>query len=170
MFAGFVTLGNNIVVTVLTKNTSNTPTNAASLPVFRVYGPTALMTNGTGTTSFKDTASVTGATNVSPIVITSNGHGLTTGTRVTITGVLGNTAANGTFQVTFVDTNSFSLDSSTGNGAYTSGGTWNATGLYTATITASAANGYASGTTYAFLSTYTVSSTVMAQLITFTVV
>jgi len=67
---------------------------------------------------------VTGATNASPIVVTSTGHALNTGDAVSISGVAGNTAANGTFTVTKVDANTFSLNGSTGNAAYTSGGTW----------------------------------------------
>jgi hypothetical protein len=66
---------------------------------------------------------VTGATNASPIVITSNGHRLATGDRVAIASVGGNTAANGTWEVTKVNANTFSLNGSTGNGSYTSGGT-----------------------------------------------
>lgn len=65
---------------------------------------------------------ITGATNASPIVITAAGHGLATGNRVVVKGVLGNTAANGFFTVTVVDANTFSLDGSAGGGAYTSGG------------------------------------------------
>lgn len=65
---------------------------------------------------------VTGATNASPIVITSTAHGLVTGDRVTIASVGGNTAANGNWTITKNDANTFSLDGSTGNGAYTSGG------------------------------------------------
>jgi hypothetical protein len=66
---------------------------------------------------------VRGATFESPIEITVSGvSGLTTGDQVTISGVSGNTAANGTWSITVVDTNSFTLDSSTGNGFYTSGG------------------------------------------------
>jgi hypothetical protein len=68
--------------------------------------------------------SITGATNASPIVVASTAHGLVTGNQVTVTGVGGNTAANGTFSVTRVDADHFSLDGSAGNGAYTSGGTW----------------------------------------------
>ncbi len=68
--------------------------------------------------------SIANATNASPIQITSSNHGLSTGERVTISGVVGNTAANGTFNVTVVDANNFNLDGSTGNGAYVSGGTW----------------------------------------------
>ncbi len=66
-------------------------------------------------------------TNASPIVISSANHGLATGQVVTITGVLGNTAANGTWTITVVDQNHFSLNGSTGNGAYTSGGSWTPT-------------------------------------------
>lgn len=67
---------------------------------------------------------ITGATNATPIVVTSNGHGLVTGDGVVIAGVLGNTAANGTWVVTKVNNNTFSLNNSAGSGAYTSGGTW----------------------------------------------
>ncbi len=67
---------------------------------------------------------ITGASNASPIVVTSTAHGLSPGTTVTIVGVLGNTAANGTFTVSKIDANRFSLNGSTGNGAYTSGGTF----------------------------------------------
>lgn len=66
------------------------------------------------------TLAITGATNATPIVITANGHGLSTGARVSITGVLGNTAANGTWTITKVDANTFDLNTSVGNGAYTS--------------------------------------------------
>lgn len=67
---------------------------------------------------------ITGATNTSDIVITSVAHGLFTGAVVTISGVVGNTAANGTFTITVTGVNTFSLDGSAGNGAYTSGGIW----------------------------------------------
>lgn len=66
---------------------------------------------------------ITGATNATPIVITTNGsHNLTTGDSVTIDAVLGNTAANGTFVCTVLTATTFSLNVSVGNGAYTSGG------------------------------------------------
>lgn len=66
---------------------------------------------------------VTAASNASPIVITTAAHGFSTGDVVTIASVGGNTAANGTFRVTVVSSTTFQLDGSTGNGAYTSGGT-----------------------------------------------
>lgn len=68
-------------------------------------------------------SSVTAATNATPIVITSAGHGRSDNDYVLITGVLGNTAANGEWQITYIDANSFSLAGSVGNGSYTSGGT-----------------------------------------------
>jgi len=70
------------------------------------------------------TFTVTGATNASPIEITtSTAHGLSSQDTVTISGVVGNTAANGTFQVVSTGANTFTLNGSTGNSAYVSGGT-----------------------------------------------
>ncbi|MBE3140907.1 MAG: hypothetical protein IMZ53_10020, partial [Thermoplasmata archaeon] len=66
---------------------------------------------------------ITNATNASPIVITAAGHGLVTGNSITIVSVGGNTAANATWTITKLTADTFSLDTSTGNGAYTSGGT-----------------------------------------------
>jgi hypothetical protein len=66
---------------------------------------------------------VTGATNASPIVITTSVvHGLSSGNFVQVRDVGGNTAANGIFGITVMDTTTFSLRLTTGNGAYTSGG------------------------------------------------
>jgi len=171
-FAGFVPLGNTIAVNLLTKSAGNIPANADQLPTFRVYGPAGALPSGfvlNGTAALKDSGAITNASNASPIVITSNNHGLTTGARVTIAGVGGNTAANGTFVVTVIDANTFSLNGSTGNAAYTSGGTWNSTGLYSATIAATMANGFASGQTYTLLFNFTVSGTNYGDTATFIV-
>ncbi len=80
--------------------------------------------SGDGTYDPGGTWSTPGATNTSPIVIASSFHSLPTGAQVTITGVQGNTAANNTWTITRINDNFFSLNSSTGNGAYTSGGIW----------------------------------------------
>jgi len=72
----------------------------------------------------QSTAAITAASNATPIVITSNGHGLSNNDRVAVAGVLGNTAANGIWSVQNVAANTFELEGSTGSGAYTSGGTW----------------------------------------------
>ncbi len=65
------------------------------------------------------TQDITGATNAAPIVITSNAHGLNTGDVVTISGVLGNTNANGSWSITRIDADTFSLVTSRGNAGYT---------------------------------------------------
>lgn len=67
---------------------------------------------------------ISNATFTAPIQITSTAHGLTTGTIVKVSGVGGNTSANGTFSITVIDANTFSLDGSSGNGTYTGSGTW----------------------------------------------
>jgi hypothetical protein len=62
---------------------------------------------------------------VSPITInTASTSGLANGDKVTISGVVGTTSANGTWQVADVTATSFQLVGSASNGAYVSGGTW----------------------------------------------
>lgn len=81
--------------------------------------------------------SVTGATNASPIVITTTTtHGLTDRQPVTISGVTGNTAANGTFYVKVLTANTFALytdnmltSAVTANANYISGGVVAAAGI-----------------------------------------
>lgn len=170
MFVGFVSLDDTLVFNVLTTNSSDVPTAAAALPTYRIYGPAGLQANGTGSLTNRDAGVVTGATNATPIVITSASHNLATGMRVTIATVGGNTSANGTFVITRVDANSFSLDSSVGNGAYTSGGTWTVTGLYAMSITPTAGNGYAAGLSYDILVIATVSGNVVSQAYHFGVI
>ena len=72
------------------------------------------------------TCTVTDATNATPIVVTCSGsHGFTSGDTVYITGVVGNTAANGTWTILSTGATTFSLNGSAGNGAYSAGGTGN---------------------------------------------
>lgn len=73
----------------------------------------------------QNTGSITGATNATPIVITATGHGLFAGDVVGIRSIVGNTAPNDQlWQVESATLTTFTLASSAGNGAYTSGGTW----------------------------------------------
>ena len=165
-FVGFAQLDMAFEVCVLVRS-GNTPVNADALPTFRVYGPAGVMNNGTGTVSFKDTGSISGATNAAPIVVTSTAHKLSTGARVTITGAVGNTAANGTFVVTRIDADTFSLQGSTGNGVWTSGGTWNVTGLYKASLSMASSDGYEIGTSYVVLFVTAVSAAAWADMMGF---
>ena len=64
------------------------------------------------------------STNATPIVVTDASHGLVTGDRVTIISHATNTAANGTWTVTKVDANTFSLNGSVGNGVGGGTGSW----------------------------------------------
>jgi hypothetical protein len=170
-FIGFVTVGNTAKGKFVARNGSRVPVNADALPTFRAYGPAGtVMANGTGSLSLADSGAVSNATNASPVVITSNGHGLSTGTRVTVAGVGGNTAANGTFQITQIDANTFSLDSSNGNGAYTSGGAWNVTGAYTWSLDVTSGNGYTAGENYRVLITSVVSGVTYEDVDTFAAV
>src|SRR5262249_41677648 len=64
--------------------------------------------------------SITGATNATPISITCVGHGFSTGDLVVISNVGGNTNANGEYAITVVNSNTFTLNGTSGNGTYTS--------------------------------------------------
>ena len=88
-------------------------------------------THYTGTGSIGTQMQVTGATNTTPITITTAGpHNLNGGQSINISGVGGNTAANGAWFVgSVIDSTHFTLYypsaspvSSVGNGNYTSGG------------------------------------------------
>lgn len=166
-FVGLPKLEDTLVASLLVVDGSGTPVNADALPTFRVYGPNGFVEEGTST--LRLTASVTDATNATPIVITSSGHGLTTKAYVTVANVGGNTAANGTWVVTKVNANTFSLNTSVGNGAYTSGGLWNVTGLYGVSITVQGVDGYEAGEVYQIVFDYAVSSTQMGQTLEFQV-
>lgn len=70
------------------------------------------------------TRTVNAASSTTPIKITtSTSHQLSSGDTVDISGVNGNTAANGTWKVTVVSASEFTLDGSSDNGVYTNGGT-----------------------------------------------
>ena len=75
-------------------------------------------------------AAISAASNTSPIVVTSVGHGLVTGDVINIIGVIGNDGANNSltrnpvWTIDKLSSDTFSLDGSSGTGAYVSGGTW----------------------------------------------
>jgi hypothetical protein len=147
MFDGEFQLEGDAIGVVVSRNPSQQPLDADALPTYRVYAGSGLMAIS-GTLSKLDTGTITGASNTTPISITSTGHGRQTGDRLTITGVGGNTAANNTYSITVVDANTFTLDNSVGNGAYTSGGLWHMSGLYRFSIPVTSANGFAAGQVY----------------------
>jgi hypothetical protein len=85
-------------------------------------GTSADVPNTGGWTLLPGSIGTTTGNGVGPIVVTSPNHGLVTGDVVTISGVRGNTAANGTWTVTRINANTFSLNGSTGNGGFTLNG------------------------------------------------
>ena len=85
---------------------------------------TTYVANAAGAVLGCSNLAVTGATNATPIKITTaSSHGLSTNNFATIAGVQGNTSANGTWLITVNSPTQFSLVGSVGNANYTSGGT-----------------------------------------------
>ena len=169
-FLGHIELESTVDFHVFCESTAGVPTDASSDPTYKIYGSSGPMSNGTGTTTEAETGSVADATNATPINIQSTAHGLVTGQNVTVASVGGNTAANGTFDVTKVDADNFTLDSSVGNGAYTSGGLWHVTGFYSGSHSILAANGYDRSERYRIVYSATVSSAAVQDVDNFEVV
>jgi hypothetical protein len=127
----YVLLGRNEMTTVgvqylldVIRGSTLTPLNAALCQVAVGSSSTAFSAAHTDLqAAVAGSTAITAATNASPIQLTAAAHGLATGASVTISGVGGNTAANGSWSVTVLDANTLTLNGSTGNGAYTSGGT-----------------------------------------------
>lgn len=151
MFIGYVELDETLTALVLVRDAARTPVNLDDPPTVRVYGPDGLVAAATVAGTLLDSAAIVDATEATPVVVTSENHGLTTGTYVTVEGVVGNAGANGSFPITRLTASTFELDGSVGDGAYASGGTWNVSGLYRYEVAATAADGFESGLCYTAL-------------------
>lgn len=163
-FSGFVQLSDTFTDFLAVRDANRQPVSPDAAPTFRIYGPSGRLASAGGTCTPAHTGPVTGATNLSPITVTSAAHGLQTGQRVTLASVNGNTAANGTYVVTVMDDNTFALNGTTGNGAYTNGGTWTVTGFYRAAIVAKGGNGFEAGEHYSVHYSWSVASTARAEV------
>lgn len=111
-------------------------TNWVAYPFAEISKALGTLTSGKNydVFAYAATGNITGATNATPIVITSASHGLANGDLVVINGVGGNDYANGARKVANVTTNTFELqdlngNNVAGNAAYTSGGTWSKVAL-----------------------------------------
>lgn len=168
-FAGLFALGTTgVLLPFSTTNASGLVLTPDATPAYRVHGPSGPLDSVYGPASrVTSGVAITGATNATPIVVTATGHGLVTGDVVVISGVLGNTAANGTFTVTSINANTFSLTTSVGNGAYTSGGVFAFNGLWKISIDVTEANGFIEGDNYTTEIVYLVSSALYRRLIRF---
>lgn len=145
-FVGFVQLASTLDVAIVAKNSSNVPTDADSAPTYRVYSAAGFMLSGTLST-FKDTGTITGATQASPTVYTSVGHNLTVGTKITTSGATPS-GYNTTGTITAVTSNTFTIAVNNTGAAYVSGGTWHVAGLYDFSITPTIGLNFASGGLY----------------------
>jgi hypothetical protein len=97
-----------------------TGTNGRDVSIFMklCYEFWAYCVNGTS-----QMLTITAASNANPITITTSApHGLVSNQLVGIYGVNGNTAANGGWNISVVNTTQFTLNGAVGNGAYTNGG------------------------------------------------
>lgn len=169
MYEGFADEGSAFSFLVQVLDADGAPADASAAPTFRVYGQNGLVASGTGSAAAAESGSLSGATNANPIVVTTTAaHGVTTGQPVTISGVGGNTAANGSVTATYVSPTTFSLGVA-GNGAYTSGGAWHSTGLYRVTLTGSVLNSFEGGKTYTVVVSYTVGGDLKTETHTFTI-
>jgi hypothetical protein len=168
-FIGFVTLGDTLHVGHQTRDASLVPIDADALPAFRVFSPSGQLAAASGQAALLDSAAITGATNANPIVITSASHNLSSGVRVTISGVGGNTNANTSAIVTVLTGNTFSIPVA-GNAGYTAGGTWHASGLYDLAIAATPQNGFVAGETYSLHVTWEISGGARSEVYSFGVI
>lgn len=168
MFEGFADEGTAFSFLVQALDDTEAPVDADAVPTWRVYGQNGLVAAGSGSAALAESGNLSGATNASPIVVTTTAnHGITTGQPVVISGVVGNTNANGTFVATYLSNTTFSVPAA-GNGAYTSGGAWHSTGLYRVTLTGSILSSLEAGKTYQVVVTYAVGGDVRTEVHTFT--
>lgn len=115
----------SFAIALINDGSGNYTAHAIASPAVRASGGTRLTTQSYNQNSTQTEAakSITNATNATPIVITSAGHGYSNGDVVLVTGVAGNTAANGgPYIVESSTTNTFALQDSVGNAPWTSGG------------------------------------------------
>ncbi len=105
---------------------TKTSTSVATIAAGTYAKGNAPAINYAGGTVTIGSLTISGCTNASPIVCTvssMSGKSPRTGDTVTISGVGGNTAANGTFVIERLSDTTIALNGTTGNGSYTSGGT-----------------------------------------------
>lgn len=169
MFLGFIDEATAAALFFQIRDANQAPLEPDAAPTYRIYGSSGVLAAGTGNAASAETGTITGATNASPIVITSASHGVSTGQAVTIAGVGGNTNANGNKVATAINANTFSLQGTTGNSAYTSGGSWKTTGLYKVTLSGSVLNSLEAGKTYTLIVYWLESAAERCQQFTFTV-
>jgi len=106
------------------RTTNHTLAAGDTVKVAKSPDPVSLGVNGTFTgppDTLPTAKSITSSTNTSPIQVTVSSHGYSTGDVVIIYNHATNLTANGTWTITVVDANNFTLDGSTGIAAGSGG-------------------------------------------------
>lgn len=169
MYEGFADEDSAFSFLFQVTDADDAPADPDAAPTYRVYGQNGVVASGTGAAAQAEGGTVSNATNVNPIVITTTtNHGITTGQPVTVSGVGGNTNANGDHIATQLSPTTFSIPVA-GNGAYTSGGAWHSTGLYRVVLSGAVLASLEAGKTYTAAVTFAVGGDPRTELHTFTV-
>lgn len=130
MTAGATALWNGLVTAGLA-----TPFNSTNAQLAVGNSTTAVAAGDTDLNAAAGaTLAISGATNAAPIVITNAASSFVVGQVVVVAGVVGNTNANGTWEISAVTSTTTTLLNSTGNAAYTSGGTIALINKYRSTV------------------------------------
>lgn len=138
--AGSITCGTPATGVVADLSPTKTSSSVLTIAAGR-YGVGNVTVSHVGSALTIQSLTVSGASNASPIILTVNdftGYSIRNGDTMVVSGVGGNTAANGTWIVEIVSTTQLRLLASTGNGAYTSGGTVAGDGTGTMVVYATA--------------------------------
>lgn len=155
MYQGFIDADEGGTLIFQLRTSAGAPVEPDSAPKFKIVGPSGIINGSSsfGSASSLESGTVTNATNTTPIQLTLtpvSSNPVAVGQSITVSGVNGNTGANGTFILSA--TNPPTLTGSVGNGAYTNGGVWKTTGLYKVTITST--QGMTPGQTYSCILTW----------------
>ena len=152
----------SFVVPIQCLGANDVPQLPDAAPTYRIYGAAGLV--GSGTCTDLLTGTITGVTNANPAVVTDADHGLTSGTVVRITGVVGATGVNDqNLPVTRLSSSTFSVAVAAG-GAYVSGGTWKIVGAYYALIDGANLAALEAGQSYFVIFDYLVSAASVCQI------
>jgi hypothetical protein len=169
VFQGFVSLNEQFSGIFISRSTSRSPVDADSNPRYRVYSPSGILIANGSCTPITKVGVVSASQNTPIVIVTDAPHNIYTGDRVSVSGVVGNTAANGHFNATRIDEISFSLDNSAGVASYVSGGTVKQAGVYGLQLMVEASSGFEAGKTYVAVITYQIGGSTFSEQISFVV-
>jgi hypothetical protein len=124
-----ITLAFSVATAATIYSPAQAAAKLAAVPLYAAAGTDPVLGQAFGLTVASDASApysqaILTATDASPIVVgVASTEGLANGMVATIVGATGNTAANGSFKIAALTPTGFALIGSTGNGAYTGGGT-----------------------------------------------